>query len=60
MPEMFEPQKGKEKGQGSSVTGKRQEGFDEKAATRWINRRSSFDRALVTLFMKGSMKRSGY
>lgn len=60
VPEMLEPQKGKEKGQSSSLTGKPQKGFDKNAAHRWVNRMSTFDKTLVTLLTKRSMKRFGY
>lgn len=60
VPEMMEPQKGNEKGQVSSLTGKRQEGFDKKAAFRWMTIISTFDKIVITLLTKGSMKRFGY
>ncbi len=60
MPEMLNPQKGHEKGQKSSLTGKKQVGFDKRAATRWRKKISAFDKTVITLLMKGSMKRIGY
>jgi len=60
VPEMLEPQKGNEKGQTSSLTGKKQKGFDKEAAYRWTTKISAFDKKIITLLTKGSMKRFGY
>lgn len=60
VPEMLEPQKGNEKGQTSSLTGDKQEGFDKKAAYRWETRISTFEKIVISLLTKGSMKRFGY
>lgn len=56
VPEMLEP----EKGQPSSVTGKRHKGFNKKSATHWRKIISSFDEKIITGITKGSMRRFGY
>ena len=60
VPDMLEPQKGKEKGQKSSITGKRRSGFDQNAATRWLKVISPLDRVIISFLTRGSMKRFGY
>jgi len=53
---MLEPEKAQE----SSVTGRRAIGFDKKAATRWETIISPFDKWLITMLTKKSMKKFGY
>ncbi len=56
VPDMLNPKKG----QASSVTGKRQGGFNKKAASRWRDVISPFEEKIISFFTKGSMKRFGY
>ncbi len=49
-----------EKGQASSVTGKRVSGFNRRAASHWKDRLSSWERLLITAVTRGSMRRFGY
>jgi len=60
VPEMVEPQKGQHEHQPSSITGKRQKSFDKKAASRWMTVISPFEKWLITLLTKQSMKRFEY
>ena len=55
-PKMLEP----EKGQKSSVTGKRYKGFNTESATHWRKVISSFDEKMITFITKASMRRFGY
>jgi hypothetical protein len=58
--EMLQPQKGQHEHQPSSLTGKRQKGFDPTAATRWRTVISLFDYWLISCFTIGSMKKLDY
>ena len=60
LPEMLEPQRGKQKGQTSSVTGKKQERINKEAAYHWRNIISPFDKWIITMLTKSSMRRFGY
>lgn len=56
VPEMLHPKEG----QASSITGAKVKGFDKKAGSRWRNVASPFEKRIVTLLTKKSMKRFGY
>ena len=56
VPEMLEPKKG----QASSITGEKKKGFDKKASSRWKEIISPFDKTIISLFTKKSMRRFGY
>jgi len=58
--DMLEPQKGRHEHQPSSLTGKRQKAFDASAAVRWQAVISAFDKWIITVLTKQSMKRLGY
>jgi hypothetical protein len=58
--DMLDPQKGRHEHQPSSLTGKRQKGFDPEAATRWRSAISRTDYWLITLFTRSSMRKLGY
>lgn len=57
----FDPRMLKPKaGQASSVTGKKREGFDEKAVSHWREIISPLEEKVITILTKNSMKRFGY
>jgi len=56
VPEMLSPREG----QASSITGKKQKGFDKQVATHWKTVISTVEEQLIVLFTKGSMKRFEY
>jgi Sulfotransferase family len=58
--EMLDPQKGHHEHQPSSLTGKQQKAFDARAAVRWQTVISPFDRWIITVLTKQSMKRLSY
>ncbi|HXL09704.1 MAG TPA: sulfotransferase [Candidatus Bathyarchaeia archaeon] len=58
--DMLEPQKGHHEHQPSSLTGKQQKAFDASAAVRWQTVISSFDKWIITVLTKESMKRLDY
>jgi hypothetical protein len=47
-------------GQASSVTGQKSSGFNLEAAFRWEQKLSSFDRKLIRLLTRNSMRRLEY
>ena len=49
-----------EKGQASSITGKKQKGFNREAAYHWKNVIKPFEERLITFFTKKSMQRFDY
>ncbi|MFX1590783.1 MAG: sulfotransferase [Promethearchaeota archaeon] len=53
VPDMLEPKEG----QASSVTGKKQKGFNKYAASHWKKVISPFEERIITFFTKSSMKR---
>jgi hypothetical protein len=55
-PEMLNPQKGQE----SSITRKKTNGFDKKAGSRWKKVISPFDKWLITFLTRKSVRRFGY
>jgi hypothetical protein len=57
---MLEPQSGRHDHQPSSLTGKRQKGFDPEAAVRWQKVISSLDNILISCLTRGSMRKLGY
>jgi len=48
------------KGQASSITDKKQEGFDSSAAFRWKKHITVFENRMITLLTKASMRRFSY
>lgn len=48
------------KGQRSSITNERKEGLDTSAAFRWMDKIGSFEKSLITILTRRSMKRFGY
>ena len=60
VPEMLAPQRGNQKGQTSSVTGKKQERINKEAAYHWKNVISPFDKKVITMLTRNSMRRFGY
>ncbi len=56
VPEMLVPKEG----QASSVTGKRQKGFDKKSASRWKTVISPLENIIITFLTKKSMRRFEY
>jgi hypothetical protein len=58
--DMLEPQKGRHEHQPSSLTGKQQKAFDPIAAVRWQTIISPFDKWIITVLTKQSMKRLDY
>ena len=58
--DILKPQKGHHEHQPSSLTGKQQKAFDARAAVRWQTVISPFDRWLITILTKQSMKRLNY
>jgi len=56
VPEMLVPSEG----QASSVTGKRQKGFDKKSASRWKTVISPLENIIITFLTKESMRRFEY
>lgn len=56
VPKMLQP----EEGQASSLTGRKQRGFDKKAAFRWLTVISPFEKRIISLLLKRSMKRFKY
>jgi hypothetical protein len=59
-PDMLAPEKGKHLHQPSSLTGKRQDSFDPKAAVRWRSVISRGDNLVISALTRGSMRRMGY
>jgi len=57
---MLDPQKGPHEHQPSSLTGKQQKAFDASAAVRWQAVISPFDKWIITVLTKQSMKRLHY
>lgn len=55
-PEMLMPREG----QASSVTGKRQKGFEKKVASHWKSVISPLEKIIITSFTKASMRRFEY
>jgi hypothetical protein len=55
-PDMLSPNKG----QASSITGKKLNGFNKEAAYHWINVITPFEKRLITSITKKSMQRFGY
>ena len=60
LPEMIDLDKSQHEHQPSSHTGKRKKGYDKCAASRWKAVISPFEKKLITLFTKDSMKRFEY
>jgi len=58
--DMLQPQKGRHEHQPSSLTGKQQKAFDANAAVRWQTVISAFDKWIITVLTKQSMKRLNY
>jgi hypothetical protein len=58
--DMLAPQKGHHEHQPSSLTGKQQKAFDPIAAVRWQTIISPFDKWIITVLTKQSMKRLDY
>jgi hypothetical protein len=58
--DMLDPQKGRHEHQPSSLTGKRQKGFDPEAAVRWRKAISTLDNLLISSLTRGSMRVLGY
>ena len=58
--DMLDPQKGRHEHQPSSLTGKQQKAFDASAAVRWQAVISPFDKWIITVLTKQSMKRLDY
>jgi hypothetical protein len=58
--DMLKPQKGRHEHQPSSLTGKQQKAFDASAAIRWQTVISRFDKRIITVLTKKSMKRLSY
>jgi hypothetical protein len=58
--DMLEPQKGRHEHQPSSLTGKRQKGFDPEAAIRWRKAISKLDNLIISCLTQGSMRKLGY
>ena len=58
--DMLEPQKGRHEHQPSSLTGKQQKAFDASAAVRWQTVISPFDKWIITVLTKQSMKSLDY
>lgn len=48
------------KGQASSITDKKKEGFDSSAAFRWKKHITTFENRMITLFTRSSMRRFDY
>lgn len=57
---MLEPQGGRHDHQPSSLTGKRQKGFEPEAAVRWCRVISLVDNIIISQSTKGSMRKLGY
>jgi hypothetical protein len=57
---MLEPQKGRHEHQPSSLTGKQQKAFDASAAVRWQAVISRFEKWIITVLTKQSMKSLDY
>jgi len=58
--DMLHPEKGIHEHQPSSLTGKRQKGFDTSAAIRWQGAIPAFDKWMITILTKRSMRTLGY
>ena len=58
--DMLEPQKGHHEHQPSSLTGKQQKAFDASAAVRWQAVISRFEKWIITVLTKQSMKSLDY
>lgn len=59
-PELLEPQKGRHEHQPSSLTGKKEKGFDAAAAIRWQYIIPALDNVAIRVATKGSMDILGY
>ena len=58
--DLLHPEKGIHEHQPSSLTGKQQKAFDASAAVRWQSVISAFDKSLITVLTKRSMRILGY
>jgi hypothetical protein len=58
--DMLDPEKGRHEHQPSSLTGKRQKGFDPEAAIRWRKAISALDNLVIFCLTRDSMRKLGY
>jgi hypothetical protein len=58
--DMLNPEKGRHEHQPSSLTGKRQKGFDPEAAIRWRKAISALDNLVIFCLTRDSMRKLGY